>query len=139
LTLYIVNVGKQFSEPSKLASLSKTIGSFGKTVNEVICLEGSNWEGIVETKNDWFMIMYPEEYLDENLCEVLPTYLATDYDCFIFMRIKDTDKEGTSTPQVFQEPRLFRKSVKLQKGSLIPIDFEKIKFTRVLDGWLIGE
>jgi len=82
-----------------------------------------------DTEGDWYMIMYDDEYIDENLAKSIPVYLLSQFDVMECYR-KTGEKTGTISP------RLFRGHIKPQWDSLLPADIQNLKTTRILDGWI---
>lgn len=85
----------------------------------------------------WYAIMYDNEYLSKDLANALPVILNHEKNngYIFFKRIKKEIIEPSKPPfDVYVMPKIFRRHVKLQKGLLVPENYEK--FEHILDGWV---
>lgn len=82
-----------------------------------------------DMRTKWYIVMYDNEKLDQNLMEALPVYLEhSKSDVVVMFKIDENDEVTTA-------PRLFRKDVILRENCLLPRD-KSLKFDRALDGWI---
>ena len=116
---------------SAQADVMKTVNSFDDNNIKFMWKQVGSLQEVVDsnTTGDWYMIMHDDEYIDKNLAKSLPVYLLSQFDVIECYR-KTGDKTGTISP------RLFRGHIKPQWDSLLPADIQKLKTTRILDGWI---
>lgn len=96
---------------------------------KIIQLEvGRDFNCEVDTK--WKLYLYGGEILSQDLKEALPEFLLKGgiFDLFEIYRKSPT---GFSI-----SPRLFKADIRLQEKSLMPVHFERLNVTTILDGFI---
>jgi len=122
LTLFILKSG----DPN--ADYEKLINSFDHMTPDVVFV-GDIRAINISKKQNWYIVMYDNEIIDQNLMEALPVYLEhSTSDVVVLFKRNELDEVTTS-------PRLFRKDVCLREDCLLPDD-KGLKFDRALDGWI---
>lgn len=83
----------------------------------------------VEVETEWKIFFYANEHLEDDLKTALPLFvlLGKDYD---FFSLYSTD--GT---KYFLSPRLFKKEIEIEKGSVYPVE-KDLKQIAILDGFI---
>ena len=116
---------------SAQADVIKTVKSFDVYNNNFTWEQVASLQEIIDSElyGNWYMIMYDDEHIDENLAKSIPVYLLSQFDVMECYR-KTGEKTGTISP------RLFRSHITPQWDSLLPADIQKLKTTRILDGWI---
>lgn len=116
---------------SEHADSLKTVKSFEEHDIKFMWKQVRNLQDIIESDltGNWYMIMYDDEHIDENMAKAIPVYLLSQFDVLECYK-KTTDKTGTLSP------RLFRGNVRPQWDTLLPADIQNLKSTRILDGWI---
>ena len=123
ITLFIIRSCADPKDPKK------TIESFFEVVDDLWLLNSIDDVNAKEKKNEWYGVMYDNEIIDEPLNEGLKVFIEQcDADVLILMA-KVGDK-------IYKSPRLFRRNVLLNKGSLMP-EGKDLKFETVLNGWVL--
>ena len=107
----------------------KTLESFTEFLLSVIHLkEGESFNVPVQTK--WKMFLYAGEYISEDIRKALPEYLlqGDSFDAFEMFR---RSPKGYSI-----SPRLFKGEIQVEEHSLMPVFFDSMKVTPMLDGFI---
>ncbi len=120
-------------EADSLQDPERAIESFGDIVEKSHILDGRRIDNI-PVGTDWYGYIYSDEWIDEQLKESLPVFLAAGYfDCLVlFKRVVDQGE-----PRVFTSPRIFKQSVKLAKDMLVPEHPGPLTFEKCLNGWIL--
>ena len=104
--------------------------SFANRLRLVKSLAGIKAVGV---QRGWYMVLYDNEFVDDNLAKAIPVYMQSDFE--ILECFKRTEF-GTGYQKLAISPRIFNKKIKLSGNSLIPAHYEKLKATKILDGWI---
>ena len=130
LTLYIFKC-----DNLKLHDPVRAKASFGDVVHFSKTLEGRRLDLIEQHPTPWYGYIFSDEYLDDEAQKALPIFLASDhFDCLVLMKKVLIDGEM----KVTQSPRIFRKDVRLMEGMHIPENPQRLRFERMLDGWILS-
>ena len=131
LTLYIFPCDKPpLHDPERAKK------SFGSVVQFSCLLEDRRLDLEKDFQTPWYGYIFSDEFLDELAMRALPVFLASNqFDCLVMM--KKTIKNGQL--RVFQSPRIFKKDVKLIENLLIPENPQRLRFERMLDGWILDD
>ncbi len=123
MDLFILPSGSEYADVKETAESFEGIPFFYKQV--------SNLQAIIDEEIDagWYMIMYDDEYIDDNMAKAIPIYLLSQFEVLECYKRTD-DKVGTISP------RLFRENIKPQRDSLLPANIKELKTSRILDGWI---
>lgn len=124
LTVFILTT----TEPNR--SVAKTINSMDGIPMEFHSVENINEINKNLFKNDWYLILFDNEYLSYDLRKAVEKILKMDIQFDALMFVKKTNDE-----RMFQSPRMFKKHVNLAKDSLLPMD-RTVRMERILDGWV---
>jgi len=109
--------------------------SFGDTVQFSQILEARRLDLEKDFQTPWYGYIFSDEYLDDQARDALPVFLASDqFDCLILMKKVLVDGEM----KVTQAPRIFRKDVRLVENTHIPENPQRLRFEKMLDGWIRG-
>jgi len=115
---------------SEHADAEKTLNSFFEFELIVYERKASSLQDIVDSEiDDWYMIIYDDEQIDERLAKAIPVYLLSQFEVLECYK-QTTDKTGTLSP------RLFRGHIKPQWDTLLPENLQNLKTTKILDGWI---
>lgn len=123
LTLFVVQSRADKLDPGP------AVKSFGDLVDEVHF--APNMQGINDNpkKNEWYAVIYDDEYIDEPLKEGLKVFVEqSDADMLILIKKDCSDR-------YFKCPRLFRRSVVLRTDALLPVK-EGLPLETVLNGFV---
>jgi len=120
ITLFVVQSCADAKDPAK------TIASCAGITSEVHQVASLGEINSTDRVNDWYAVMYDNEYIDERLLEGLKVFIkCSDADVLVLFKTGD---------RVFKSPRLFRRHITLQDNSLMPE--QDVKFETVLNGWI---
>jgi len=107
--------------------------SFGKIVQFSQILENRRLDLEQHFETPWYGYIFSDEYLDDQAREALPIFLASDqFDCLVLM--KKVIINGKI--KITQSPRIFRKDIRLMENTHIPENPQRLRFERMLDGWI---
>jgi hypothetical protein len=142
MTLYVIP-----NDSPEKANSRRLIDSLRGFIDEATLVGNRKFNEIEETKNEWFCIMYDNEYLDERLRESLLTFLDSSmpFDFLtLYKRVHFVKrKEGgglQKEAKLYTGPRIFRKGTKLVDGDFImPVDAEKLNGQIILNGWVLED
>jgi len=124
ITLFVVQSCADAKDPKV------SIDSFEGLEGEVHLVETLDEINGTERKHNWYGVIYDDEHIDEQLLEGLKVFIEhTDADALVLYRMKGGDKASRS-------PRLFRRHITLEEGSLMPEG--EVKFETVLNGWVLS-
>ena len=127
LTLYIMTC----DVPEADLPLETIMDSVGDVVETYALLNHRNLaEFAKDCQTDWYMYLFSNEKLDDNLKNVLPLLLESDFDVWVMFeqkKLKNEIKYGLS-------PRLFKKGIKLQ--GMVPILDDQMSLEKALDGFV---
>lgn len=131
LTVFILKSGRKQTDIEKLTmSIPDSIHARYVTIDRLSVIDD------YKPETEWYMVLYDNEFISPSLAKSLHVYMHHDFDFYIIMkRIYNDD----GNMEVTQSPRLFRKPVKLSRDSLMPINSEKLKSERIMDGWILDE
>jgi hypothetical protein len=125
------------SSPNK--DSQKTIKSFNSdscVFHNVNCIDIIN---TIEKQHDWYFVIYDNEYLSEELQEVIQIYMEKGQESFYTMYRLFLVDNDIAKSKVSVAPRLFKKKVKLLNNCLFPeCGFPVDKANHVLDGFILG-
>jgi len=109
--------------------------SFGNVVQFSQILKSRRLDLEKDFQTPWYGYIFSDEYLDDMARNALPVFLASDhFDCLVMM--KKTLVDGKI--KVTQSPRIFRKDVRLMEDTHIPENPQRLRFEKMLDGWVRG-
>ena len=127
LTVYIMSC----DVPEADLPLGTIQDSVGDVVEKYVLLNHRNLAEFVKgCKTDWYMYLFSNEHLSEDLTKVLPILLESQFDVWVMFERQKHEGEykyGFS-------PRLFKSNIAL-KG-MIPLTDEGILIERALDGFI---
>jgi len=120
----------------KLHDPERAKASFGDVVHFSRILEDRRLDLVTDHPAPWYGYIFSDEYLDDDAKKALPVFLASDqFDCLILMKKIIVDGKM----KVTQAPRIFRKDVKLMENTHIPENAQRLRFERMLDGWVLDD
>jgi len=122
LTLFVVQ-----SRADKLDS-GPTVRSFSGLADEVYFVPNIQEINDKSKQNEWYAVIYDDEYIDEPLKEGLKVFIEQSPVDVLVLGKKGDGKYSKA-------PRLFRRDVKISKDSLLP-ESPGIEFETVLNGWV---
>jgi len=133
LTLYLLPC-----DNPKLHNPERARESFGDVVRFTRTLKSRRLDLERHFPTIWYGYIFSDEYLDDQVRDALPIFLASDqFDALILMKKELIDGcEDACAVRVTQAPRIFRKHVRLEEGKHIPRDPHLLIFERLLDGWI---
>jgi len=102
--------------------------SFKGLANEVYLVPNIQSINEKEKGNEWYAVIYDDEYIDEPLLEGLKVFVAVSEVDVLVLGKKGKDK-------IFKAPRIFRRDIKLRDDSLLPVK-DNVTFETVLNGWV---
>ena len=136
LTMYILPC----DNPER-SDFNKSRESLSTVANRIIELDHRNLNQIGNHRAKYFGFIFSDEWIDDGIKESIPLYLAQkrpDFDILVLMKKVLENTNGIRNDKIFQSPRIFRKDIKIESaGNLVPVEPEKYKFMRVLDGWIL--
>lgn len=126
LTVYIMDADKNE------LPLATIMDSVGDVVESFVLMSHRNLaDNVKSCETDWYMYLFSNEFLSEELTKALPVLMESEFDAWImFERRKDNKGEykyGLS-------PRLFKKEIELV--DMLPLLPTKDSIERVLDGFV---
>ena len=126
LTVYIMDADKNE------LPLATIMDSVGDVVESFVLMSHRNLaDNVKSCETDWYMYLFSNEFLSEELTKALPVLMESEFDVWImFERRKDNKGEykyGLS-------PRLFKKEIELI--DMLPLLPTKDSIERVLDGFV---
>jgi len=126
LTVYIMDADKNE------LPLATIMDSVGDVVESFVLMSHRNLaDNVKSCETDWYMYLFSNEFLSEELTKALPVLMESEFDVWImFERRKDNKGEykyGLS-------PRLFKKEIELV--DMLPLLPTKDSIERVLDGFV---
>ena len=126
LTVYIMDADKNE------LPLATIMDSVGDVVESFVLMTHRNLaDNVKSCETDWYMYLFSNEFLSEELTKALPVLMESEFDAWImFERRKDNKGEykyGLS-------PRLFKKEIELV--DMLPLLPTKDSIERVLDGFV---
>ena len=112
--------------------LATIMDSVGDVVESFVLMTHRNLaDNVKSCETDWYMYLFSNEFLSEELTKALPVLMESEFDVWImFERRKDNKGEykyGLS-------PRLFKKEIELV--DMLPLLPTKDSIERVLDGFV---
>ena len=123
ITLFVANSCADAKE------YPETVDSFGRMATEVHRVASLDEINRYDRVSDWYGVIYDDEAIDDPLKEGLKVFLKeTKADVLVLFK-KKADEE-----KAFMSPRIFRRHITLQPGSLSPE--QKVIYERVLNGWI---
>jgi len=122
LTLFVVQ-----SRADKLDS-ALVVKSFEGLSDEIHFVPNIQSINDKAKKNEWYAVIYDDEYIDEPLKEGLKVFIEQSEVDVLVLGKQSKDK-------FFKAPRLFRRAVQLEEDSLIPVRAD-LMFETVLNGWV---
>ena len=125
------------SSPNK--DSQKTINSFNSMPCVFTNIDDIAEINIIEKQHGWYFVIYDNEYLSDELQEVVEIYMNKGEELFYTMyRIFLVDNDVTKS-KISVAPRLFKKEIKLINNCLFPdCGFPVDKANHVLDGFILG-
>lgn len=128
LTLFILPCdNKDLHDPERARA------SFGDIVRFSQTLKNRRLDLEKHFPTPWYGYIYSDEYLDDQARDALPVFLASNqFDCLVLMKKVLVDGKMKIT----QAPRIFRKDVRLVEGKHIPKNPQRLRFEKMLDGWV---
>ena len=128
MTLYIFPC-----DNPELHNPERAKASFGNVVQFSRILETRRLDLEKDFQTPWYGYIFSDEYLDDEVKTALPIFLASDqFDCLVLMKKAMVDGKI----KVTQSPRIFRKDVRLMEDTHIPENPQRLRFERMLDGWI---
>jgi len=122
LTLFVVQSRADKLDPAP------AVASFHDLADEIYFVPNIQSINEKEKTNEWYAVIYDDEYIDEPLLEGLKVFIEqSDVDALVLGK-KCKDK-------FFKAPRLFRRGIALRTDSLLPVN-ENLEFETVLNGWV---
>ncbi len=129
LTLFAVRSGNDNS------NLMNLINSFGEeTIETVHSIDNLSQIKEKNILTEWFGVFYDDEHIDQGLRVAIPIFL-TDITIEVFKFYRKTFDDGINI-EASISPRIFRKHIKLQDNSLLPII--PSRYETILNGWVLG-
>lgn len=118
------------------ANAEKTIESCHGLFNQVFSIGNINKiNSLVQKTGDAvFLVLYDNEYLEEDLRSVIPLYVDSKFDVVsLFSKTYDGIEN-----KYHLSPRLFKGNMRIKQDRLYP-EVEEFTHTRSLDGWIVRD
>ena len=120
LTLFVVQ------SRADILDHDRTVESFHDLTDEVYFVPNIQEINGKPKRNEWYAVIYDDEYIDESLKEGLKIFIEQ---CPVDVLVLGKEGKG----KFFKCPRLFRRSIILRSESLLP-EKEGVEFETVLNG-----
>ena len=132
LEIFILQSGSKFANEERLRD---SLPSVGLPVRVTSVHAGTSTHQL-ETNCSWFAIFFDDEMIDPELAQALPTFIKVN----IFDALCLWKKSGLNDDFKFSKtPRVFRNGVRLEMNSFVPKNVASLRFTNVLDGWILDQ
>lgn len=130
ITFFLVPSGSDTADPKKAFESVTKMPEEMKIEVKLVPLNSLSEVNAAPKRTFWYGVIYDNEVLDEGLKEYLDVFLnSPDFDYYgVYKR--------TAGGKLSESPRLFRSSVKLKEGSLVPEQWEALRFEHILNGWI---
>jgi len=127
LTVYIMPADKNE------IPLAKIMESFGDVVEEFVLMPNRDLsESVKRCQTEWYMYVFSNEYLSEELMEALPLLMdQNDYEVFVIYERETINKVER---KYGQSPRLFKSHIEL--NGMMPVLSDENVLQRAIDGFL---
>lgn len=131
--LFILQSGKfnaKLDKTKKSVDDYITSATFCKTIQEINDLVTGVTKPVWRDVQDWYMVLYDNEYIDPLLKAILPIELAKSLADSIILYKVDNLRKTTKAP------RIFKKDIVLRPNSLLPLRENDIIFMEIPGGWI---
>lgn len=136
LTLFIIPGG-----PAGAGDYNRVVSSLEGVVDYVEFLSDRRVDlASRDVRTDWYMFLYNNEWVDPKVKQAIPVFMEYPFDAIVLFKLvyerQDKDYYTELENRIFTVPRIFKKGVILNEEDLTPKWAHRLKFERLLDGWV---